>query len=111
MTAQQILTNILQQPDDKLLATLPTTPRLACQCCNSVSVAKRSHSEQTKTYYCPVCKGDKPVHTVAYYTKNKTVDSAVAIARHRQFWQRIYFEQLNRETGPISFQSLGLPVS
>lgn len=103
MTASQILETILQQSDDDLLSTLPTIQRLACQCCGSVSVAKRAHSEKTKTYYCPICKGDKPVHEVVYFTKNKTTDPEKAVARHRQFWQKIYFEQLNRETGPATF--------
>lgn len=104
MTAKQILDTILRQPDEQLLATLPTESRLACQCCGSVSVAKRGHSEQSKTYYCPICKADKPVHSVTYYIKNKTADPVTALARHRQFWQRIYFEQLNRESGPTTFQ-------
>lgn len=106
MTAAQILETILQQSDEALLSTLPTTPRLACQDCGSVSVAKRSHSEASKTYYCPICKADKPVKPVTYYVKNKTADPVTAVARHRQFWQRIFYEQLNRETGPATFQRL-----
>lgn len=104
MTAAQILETILQQSDEALLSTLPTTPRLACQCCGSVSVAKRSHSEVSNRYYCPICKEDKLVKTVTYYTKNKTADPLTAITRHRQFWQRIYYEQLNRETKPVAFR-------
>lgn len=104
MTAAQIRENILEQSDEALLSSLPTTTRLACQCCGSVSVDKRAHSEKTQTYYCPVCKEDKPVHPVRYYSKNKTADPVKAVARHRQFWQKIYFEQLNRESGPKTFQ-------
>lgn len=106
MTAAQILETILQQSDEALLSTLPTAPRLACQDCGCVSVAKRSHSETSKTYYCPICKVDRPVKSVTYYVKNKTADPVTAVARHRQFWQRIFYEQLNRETGPATFQSL-----
>lgn len=97
MTANQIQETILQQSDDALLITLPTTQRQACEACGSVSVAKRAHSEKTNTYYCPICKGDKPVKTVLYFTKNKTADPAVALQRHRAFWLRIYHEQLYRE--------------
>lgn len=104
MTAAQIRENLLEQSDEALLSSLPTTTRLACQCCGSVSVSKRAHSEITKTYYCPICKGNKPVDEVKYFIKNKTTDPAIAVARHRQFWQRIYFEQLNRESSSISFQ-------
>ncbi len=109
MTAAQILENILEQSDETLLNSLSTTPRLACQCCGSVSVAKRAHSEKTKTYYCPICKGDKSVSEVKYFIKNKTADPITAMARHREFWQRIYFEQLNRESGPITFQRVQIP--
>lgn len=103
MTAAHIRENILEQSDETLLSSLPTTPRLACQCCGSVSVAKRTHSEITQTYYCPICKGDKPVIKVTYFIKNKTADPIAAVARHRAFWQRIYYEQLNRESGPKTF--------
>jgi hypothetical protein len=110
MTAAQIREQILEQSDEALLTSLPTTSRLACQCCGSVSVAKRTHSEQTKTYYCPVCKADKPVQEVTYFIKNKTANPVTAVARHRQFWQKIYFEQLNRESKPSSFQRTPTPL-
>lgn len=101
---------ILQQSDEALLATLPKLSRLACECCGSVSVAKRSHSAVSNRYYCPVCKEDKLVKTVIYYTKNKTADPVTAVTRHRLFWQRIYYEQLNRETKPTAFQALSTPL-
>lgn len=106
MTAFKILETILQQSDETLLNSLPTVPLLACQCCGSVIVAKRAHSEKTKMHYCPIYKTDKPVKEVTYFIKNKTTDPETAVARHREFWQKIYFEQLNRETGPATFLNL-----
>lgn len=104
MTAAQILETILQQDDAALLATLPTESRQACSCCGSVSVAKRAHSVVSGLYHCPICKGDKPVNPITYYVKNKTADPSVALTRHRVFWQRIYYEQLNRESNPATFR-------
>ncbi|WP_338877290.1 hypothetical protein WBJ53_32925 (plasmid) [Spirosoma sp. SC4-14] len=110
MTAAQIRESILEQSDEALLKTLPTISRMACECCGSVSVAKRAHSERTHTYYCPICKDNKHVNQVTYYVKNKTTDPITAVARHRGFWQRIYFEQLNRESSPSNFRSGQTPA-
>jgi hypothetical protein len=110
MNATQILEQILSKTDEELLATLPTTPRIACVECQTVSVVKRAHYAQTSLCYCPTCRKEVKTAVVTYYVKNKTSEPAVAVERHRKFWNEIYYQQLGKEH-PILSPGAALAVA